>query len=581
MGRGLSTKIRPVLEIPAKPPQWKTATGRIPKRLMRTASDEAAKKDGCRFSRASVDWVVEILRKFVVHDSGKWYGQPFEPTTWQIENILEPIYGWIEPPEKKSSWKGNAIIDGRRRFQNVFIQAPKKTPGKSTLCAGLATVAMLEEPGALVYMIAATKEQASSVCFQKFANSCDMGPLSSYINLRRMAKEVDFPQSNALVKAVANKPMSGPSLSCVILDEIHEWRDDEAWHAMRSAGRDRFQALFIAITNAGADLETLCHRLYMQSKEIESGERIQKRWYTRIFEAPKAAAEAEIRAVGDGSDKIPVALSVNPHIGLICSKSELLQDIRDASKSDWEIANLLRFTYCVWKQRQSHEWLGPYWDACQDQYSEEGLAGEVCYAGIDLARSRDWTAMSLIFPDGEFYRVLPYFWIPEARAKQLAKLIPIDSWIEDGYVRTMPGEVTYYKQLMSEIVEILEPFDCRSILYDKHNGESVLQEIGEETEVEIVPFGQSHQNYNDCTKELERLVFCGSLRHNGHPALTWQAQNAVRDENTKEHIMPQKRSKNDYRTIDGIHTICMALAQGMLANQDIGRYYENHGLELL
>src|SRR3990170_4490787 len=38
------------------------------------------------------------------------------------------------------------------------------------------------------------------------------------------------------------------------------------------------------------------------------------------------------------------------------------------------------------------------WAACQSDFTEDSLRGQVCYAGLDLSKKNDLTALVLVFP---------------------------------------------------------------------------------------------------------------------------------------------------------------------------------------
>jgi phage terminase large subunit-like protein len=54
-----------------------------------------------------------------------------------------------------------------------------------------------------------------------------------------------------------------------------------------------------------------------------------------------------------------------------------------------------------------------------------GLAGKLCWAGVDASWTTDLTAVVFVFPpfdDGEIWTLLPFFWMPKDRVHELERV---------------------------------------------------------------------------------------------------------------------------------------------------------------
>jgi phage terminase large subunit-like protein len=218
------------------------------------------------------------------------------------------------------------------------------------------------------------------------------------------------------------------------------------------------------------------------------------------------------------------------------------------------------------------------WNKCRVAFDEEDLHGQWCYAGLDLAKTRDMTALALVFrePD-EAVKILPYYWLPDARVDDLAQTVPqIKAWVRDGFIRKTPGDVCDYTFIKRDIAELAKKFNITELAYDPYNAEQLTQEleqgtvrdgvqIEEGTGLRRFAFAQTIMNYAGPTGEFQRLVESGKLNHNGHPVLTWQAGHVkVRED----------ANKNKRPTIDGIVAGVMALSRWMGDNGGDRTVYE-------
>ena len=112
--------------------------------------DPATQAGDCVFENETAMRAVRFFSLFLKHHTGKWSGQPFHLSDWQI-SIVANMFGWIRP-------------DGTRRFRHSLIELPRKS-GKSNLVAGLGLYCLVadNENSAEVYTCASTRDQAALV----------------------------------------------------------------------------------------------------------------------------------------------------------------------------------------------------------------------------------------------------------------------------------------------------------------------------------------------------------------------------------------------------------------------------------
>jgi len=517
------------------------------------------------------EYVCDYFPKYLCHSKGEWANKPFELTEWQRREIIYPLFGWVRP-------------DGTRRFRRTYIEIPKKNY-KSTLASGIGLYMLTgdEEAGAEIWSTGADRDQAR-VVHNEAVNMVEGSPeLAAVLKVNHTNFNIAYHATRSYYRAVSASPRGkhGPSLHCVIADELHEWYGDELWNSLRYAFRARTQPLFLAITNAGNNLQSICYRQREKAQAILSGAIIDDDFFAMVCAVSRSEAETEIEAIKGGSDSLDVAKSCNPALGHVIAEADLLHDIRDAIQTPSEMPNLLRLTYGIWATGVDNWLQMPAWDKCVEDFTEEDMELAVCGAGLDMSKVGDMTSLVLVFPDPDdldLYRQLAWFWLPEETIKERRKLIDYDAWVASGHLRIIPGSVIDYSIIRRDIAEIFDRFSVERFAFDAMYAKETAQWIEEEySDIETVEFPQTMLHFAGPTSEYERLIMSGKMRHNSNPILTWQAGHVSIKVNANNDKRPVKPKAGDIRAIDGIVAGIMAL-RGEMSGPREPSAYENQGV---
>lgn len=539
-------------------------------------TDELAWSQGYRYSQAHADHFCEFCRNNLRWFQGRWAGEPVEFDGWQRIHIINPLFGWVHR------------YTGLRRFRQSYIELCKKN-GKSTLAASIVAYFLFGdgERAPECYSAATTAQQAK-VVHEMATSMMEASPtLGRCITVNRTTGAVRAPKLDASYRVLANvtRGQQGLNASLLVLDELHEWNGREHWNALRYATRAREQSLAFSITNSGDDMTTVCYEQHQKAQRVLDGSELDVSFLPFILTVDEQAALDEIEAVGSGSTDIPIAASVNPALGTILRKEDLLADIRSASHNPSEVSNLLRLTYGVWRAAASDDpWLSKYWGDCREDFTEADCEGYPCLAGLDVASVKDFCALSLLFQlEEDHYRVLPYYWISQARIDELKRFIPADQWASDGHIRVNRGRSTDHRRMRDDIIALQRRFGFSMLLYDPKMADTLTADISAETGCERVEFIQTNINFHEPCERLERMVAERELRHNGHPVLAYQASNVTLARSRAEHVRPVRPgAEGDIRTIDGITALVMAVSQADKSNAKPQRnFYESNALELI
>lgn len=510
--------------------------------------DEAAVAEGCRFDLAKADRVRKFFSSFLRHSKGEWAGKPFELLDWQWHELIAPLFGWIRP-------------DGTRRFRKSYIELPKKN-GKSTIASGIGLYLLCGdgEQGAEVYSAAADRDQASIVHGEAVRMVRSSEALSSYLSVHETTKAINFKKTNGIYKALSSEAAGKEGLNAngVVIDELHIWRGRALWDALKYAGRSRRQPLFFVITTAGDDLLSVCWEQHQYAMQVMSGDVKDTRFFALI-----KAANPEDDWTAPATWK-----KANPSFGSTIKAEDFAADVWEAEKTPTAQASFKRYSLNIWASG-TNPWLKiEDWLACRADFTEDDLAGHECYAGLDLAKTRDTTALVLVFPilglPNPRYRILSYFWLPEDAVSDPDRPEEFRVWAKNGYLETTPGNVCDYSFVKKRIGQLADKFSIQEMAFDPYNAEQLTQECETELGIKRIAFGQTITNFAEPTKEFERLILSKDIEHNGHPVLSWQAGNVAVRCDVNNNLRPVKPPQGDHRKIDGIVAAIMGLARARL-----------------
>ena len=203
------------------------------------------------------------------------------------------------------------------------------------------------------------------------------------------------------------------------------------------------------------------------------------------------------------------------------------------------------------------------WKACGDDIAT--LEGRPCFAGLDLAATRDMTALVLMFGDADGgFDVLPFCWLPgeTLQEREDEDRMPYRVWADQGHLLTFPGRTTDPKAVALKIAELHGRFRIEALAFDRWRIEDLKRElraIG--CGVELVPFGQGFRDMAPAVDALERLIEEGKLRHAGHPVLAMAAANTKTELDAAGNRKLSKRRSTG--RIDPL--VAMAMALGVAA----------------
>jgi phage terminase large subunit-like protein len=504
--------------------------------------------------------VQRFFRRHLQHVKGELRGQKIQPQRWVVNDVLRPLFDTQLP-------------DKRRQYRTAYVEIPRKN-AKSTIAAGIGLYLLFYdgEPGAEIVSAAADRAQAAIV-FDIAREMVEADPyLSKVTQIYR--RELVVPSTGSRYQVISSEAYSkhGLNLHAAIIDEVHAHQDGgELWNVLTKAMGSRRQPLTFAITTAGYDRTeaSLCWTLHEHTRQVNAGLIDDPSFLGVIYGADLEA---------DWTDP-KIWAQANPGLGTTIKREYLEQECRRAQDMPAYEHEFRRYHLNQWTQ-SAVAWIPMgTWDQGATPVDPEALRGKPCYAGLDLSTTTDLSALVLVFPDadGTHYDVLPFVWCPQdgIRKRSQRDHAPYELWARQGHLIPTEGDVVDYDVIRAEIQALSVRYDLREIAYDRWNATQLVTQLQQDG-ANLVPHGQGYQSLSAPSKEFEKLVRAGALRHGGHPVLRWCVGNTVLETDAAANIKPSKKRSTE--RIDTTLALVMAIGRAVMHGPSV---YETRGALIL
>ncbi|WP_026664846.1 terminase large subunit [Butyrivibrio sp. FC2001] len=511
------------------------------------------------YDKKKADHAVNFIQQ-LSHTKGKWAGQKIKLLPWE-EQIIRDIFGIIG-------------VDGYRQFRNAYITVSKKN-GKSTICSAICLYLLYAdgEPSPEVYSAACDRNQASIVYneAEKMVAACPALLKRSKV-MKATKRIVSYnPDGFYQVLSAETGSKHGLNISGLIFDELHAQKTRDLYDTLtKYSGSARTQPLFISITTAGNNKESICYELHTKALDILNGKRHDPSFYPAVF------------CLEDGDDWELEAnwYKANPSLGYTLTIERFREDYINAIENPAELNVFKQLRLNMWVS-SSVQWIPEHiFDLGNEPVDEETLRYRDCYAGLDLSSTSDITAFVLVFPprtEDEKYIVIPYFWLPEDTLELRCKRdhVMYDVWEQQGYINVTSGNVIDYRFVQDFIEKTCEKYHVLEIAYDRWNATMLVQNLIDEG-LTMVPYGQGYKDMSPAAKELYKLLMEGKVIHGGNPVLKWMASNVVMEQDPAGNIKPTKAKSIE--KIDGIVALIMAMGRAVVNEGSKESVYDTRNL---
>jgi phage terminase large subunit-like protein len=531
---------------------------------IRTPQDEIAVARGCYFDEDAALRTRQFFENHLSHGKAPFAGMPFTLLDWQWLDVMGPIYGWKMP-------------DGTRRFLSGYVEIPKKN-GKSQLAAGISIRELYEQIGARVYLAAVASGQAAD-CYDEAAGMIERNALlHASIDVRRSTYRLLLRSRNANLSCMTTDKGSsqGKNASCLILDELHEWKDRGFFGSILYADTARINSLVFMITTAGDDLTSICYEEHERAERIIDGKDPSIDHLAVIYAADR---DADPKTVWRDLDQWKKA---NPSYGITLPERKCQRAIDQAAGSPQRIGDLKRYRLNIWTKPRD-AWLDvAAWDALPNLTAAD-CYGKRCYGGLDLARVRDFAALARAFDLGDgIVGFQVRIWVPAdlVAEKQTTDKIPLASWVDQGHVITVPGNELDYAVIRRQILADHRATPMNEMGYDPYNAAQLAnQQLGAEDGMTVVEVPQTMPYMGPASCEFERLLGARKIAHEHNPCLSWMVGGAIAQMDSNGNVRPIKRRSRT--RIDGLVACIIALNRKNAGGGPKHAYYNDREPEFV
>ena len=415
------------------------------------------------FNEKKANKAIKFIENFCHHSEGR--SDLLHLELWQ-KAIVSAIFGIMDK------------ATGYRQFREVFIIVARKN-GKTLFAAAIAAYMTYidGEYGAKVYFLAPKLDQADLVydAFYQIVQSDD--ELDSITKKRR--SDIYIKAFNTSVKKIAfnSKKSDGFNPQLVVNDEMEAWPGDQGlkqYEVMTSALGARKQPLIISIATAGYVNDGIFDELFKRATAFLKGNSKEKRLLPFIYMIDDI----------EKWDSIEELKKSNPNLGVSVSVEYYLEQIEIARNS---ISKKVEFMtkFCNIKQNSAVAWLD-YWDVMKCVHEEKPLSledfrGCYCVGGIDLSRTTDLTAASIVINRDGINHIFTRFYMPQKRYEVAINEdnTPYNIYRDRGFLFISGENQVDYKDVYNWFIELVKVYKIKplKIGYDRYSANYLVEDL--------------------------------------------------------------------------------------------------------
>lgn len=360
----------------------------------------------------------------------------------------------------------------------------------------------------------------------------------------------------------------GINAACIICDEAHVV-DESTVEVTTDAGASQDQFLWFQISTYG-NTEGYGKKDLDLGRKVANGEVEDDAFFFKTYEAPQDATDIEC-----GTEEI--WRQANPNLGYTVSASQFRQSYERAKDDPPKWAGFKQRRLNIWQRAANPMFNWDQWCACgcddiPDQPKNVGGG-----AGLDIAATDDWTAFALAWDEENETKIWVRMWTSEGWIEENGHRAQFGQWMADEWLQVHDGGAVDHEVIQDEVLAILKKSRTRELGYDAKFGLQMSQALRKRLpRCEIHPFSQAVSAYAVGSAEIMNGVKNSTIRHQGNPALNWQAGH-VKAKQMGPYTKPVKDDDMPWQKIDAIQAICMALdckthAQSVKVKPFVGQF---------
>lgn len=508
------------------------------------------------FDAKKANKAIQFIENFCHHSKGR--NDLFKLELWQ-KAIVSAIFGILD---KKTH---------RRQFREIFLLVGRKN-GKSLFAAAImAYVAYIDgEYGSELYCLATKLDQADIVYDSFYKITQAEEELAEVTKKRR--SDIYIAELNTTIKKIAfnAKKADGFNPTMTTNDEMEAWPGDQGlkqYEVMVSGTGARTEPITLSTSTAGYVNDGIFDELMKRSTAFLKGSSKERRLLPFLY---------MIDDLEKWNTKEELA-KANPNLGVSVQWEFFEEQIEIALQSLSKKAEFMT-KYCNIKQNSSIAWLDyeTVAKAAGQPYTLDNFRGCYCVAGIDLSRTTDLTAVSLVIEKGGKNHIITQFFMPQERYNVAIdeEGVPYNIFKEQGYLTISGEHQVNYKDVFAWFVRLIKEYKIRPLKvgYDRYCAGYLVEEMKEAGfHMDDVYQGT---NLTPVLNTFEGDLKDGMYLIGENNLLKSHLLNvAVQIQTDDSRMKPVKIEKRAH--IDGAVSIFDALAVKMKYHKEIGRQLQN------
>lgn len=403
---------------------------------------------------------IRFIENFCHHCEGR--SDLIKLELWQ-KAIVASIFGIVDK-------------DGVRQFREIVVVVARKN-GKSLLASAIANYHLYldGEYGAKVFCVAPKLDQAD-IIYNDIWQTVSTEPELERL-IKRRKSDYFIESTNSSVKKIAfnHKKSDGFNPSLTVCDEIASWHGDaglKQYEVMKSALGARLQPIILSISTSGYENEGIYDELMKRSTRFLLGDSKETRLLPFLYTIDDVTLWNDINELNKS----------NPNLGVSVSVDYLLEEIAVAEGSLSKKGEFLT-KYCNIKQSSSQAWLNvlDVEAACGEALNIDDFKDSYCVGGIDLSRTTDLTAATVVIEkNGELY-VFAKFYLPAEKIEEATERdgVPYKIYIQRGWLEPSGDNFIDYHDCFnwfSELVRDKQIFPLQTG-YDRYTAQYLVQDM--------------------------------------------------------------------------------------------------------
>lgn len=386
----------------------------------------------------------------------------------------------------------------------------------------------------------ATKQDQANIVWDEVAKFIKSDKeLKELYKVREYDHTITSLVTGTTIRAIGRDTKSADGFRTIlaIVDEYHAHPTNQMYKLMLDGQQNVDNALTLAITTAGFDLNGPCYQQYQFCKKVLSGAIRKDSLFIHICEMDD---EDDIWEPRNWLKANPLNLwadDLMPDQTKLARMAEKAIDAKE--KQGAELVNFLTKSLNRWVTYTGGAFIdAEHWKNCGRDRTLADMHGRECYLGIDLSSGGDLTSIALVFPPVDD-TAPPHIWshsyMPELRLAEHEKTddVPYGFWVSRGMLTLTSGTFgikTDYKYIIAELENMIARHDLKIIGcgYDAHNAGAFLEDLIAVLPCDVTEIKQSARSLNDATIDFQLSVKAEQVEYDKNNALlSWSMVNAI------------------------------------------------------